>query len=60
MNSFTAGTRVFYWNNAGQAVYATVEAVQRKQDGTVVVSLKLDDGQSISLPAKSVTKVEAC
>ncbi|KAJ7232648.1 hypothetical protein B0H12DRAFT_1145032 [Mycena haematopus] len=59
MENFPTGTRVYFWNNAGKVVYATVEEVATKPDGTVVVSLKDDSGQTISLPAKSVTKVEA-
>ncbi|KAK7002190.1 hypothetical protein R3P38DRAFT_3367463 [Favolaschia claudopus] len=51
------GTRVFYWNSAGQTVYATVQSVETTKDGTVIVSLKEDTGNTILLPAKSVTKV---
>ncbi|KAJ7809350.1 hypothetical protein B0H13DRAFT_2385277 [Mycena leptocephala] len=50
MNAFPAGTRVSYWNSAGQAVYGTVQRVYRTSDGTVVVDVKEDSGKSIALP----------
>ncbi|KAJ6484003.1 hypothetical protein C8R45DRAFT_294910 [Mycena sanguinolenta] len=50
MENFPAGTRVFFWNKTGKAIYATVEQVVRASDGTVVVHLNDDSGQRISLP----------
>ncbi|KAJ7349200.1 hypothetical protein DFH08DRAFT_959372 [Mycena albidolilacea] len=51
---FPAGTRVFYWNGAGATVYGTVERAARAADGTVIVDIKKDDGQRISLPYANV------
>jgi len=57
MNMFPAGTRVFYWNGAGQTVYGTVQQVARAADGTVIVNIRTESGQNVSLPATSVNKV---
>ncbi|KAJ7724082.1 hypothetical protein DFH07DRAFT_971350 [Mycena maculata] len=58
MNNFPAGTRVFYWNGAGQAVYGVVQRIARAADGSIVVEIRLEGtGQVITLPASSVTKV---
>ncbi|KAJ6547062.1 hypothetical protein B0H19DRAFT_1266017 [Mycena capillaripes] len=53
---FPQGTRVFYWNGAGQTVYGTVQQVARTADGTIVVNIRTDSGQTVALPASSVTK----
>ncbi|KAF7358049.1 Pleiotropic drug resistance ABC transporter protein [Mycena venus] len=49
-----AGTRVLYWDGAGQAVYGTIQQVASAPDGTLICSIKTDSGQSITLPAASV------
>ncbi|KAJ7684655.1 hypothetical protein DFH06DRAFT_14202 [Mycena polygramma] len=52
------GTRVFFWNGAGQTVYGTVQQAMRTADGTAVLNIRIDTtGQIVTLPAASVTKV---
>ncbi|KAJ6484026.1 hypothetical protein C8R45DRAFT_1075322 [Mycena sanguinolenta] len=58
MESFPAGTRVFFWNKTGKAIYATVEQAVRASDGTVVVHLKDDSGQRVSLPCEIRARFE--
>ncbi|KAJ7445706.1 hypothetical protein B0H11DRAFT_1930404 [Mycena galericulata] len=64
MNSaFPAGTRIFYWNGAGQTVYGTVQRAARAADGTVVLEIRLDaTGGIITLPfcALKVVTDAAC
>ncbi|KAF8169674.1 hypothetical protein K438DRAFT_1849736 [Mycena galopus ATCC 62051] len=36
MDSFVAGTHVFFWNSAGAVVYATVESVTTNPDVLVL------------------------
>ncbi|KAJ7502674.1 hypothetical protein B0H11DRAFT_1989605 [Mycena galericulata] len=56
-NTFPAGTRVFYWNNAGQSVYGTVQRAARGADGELVVEIKVDaTGSIITIPARAVTR----
>ncbi|KAF7345420.1 hypothetical protein MVEN_01560000 [Mycena venus] len=51
IHPFEMGTRVFYWNGSGQAVYGTVQSLGRANDGTVIAEVKQqDNGQTISLP----------
>ncbi|KAJ7772765.1 hypothetical protein B0H14DRAFT_2966136 [Mycena olivaceomarginata] len=57
MNMFPPGTRVFYWNGAEQTVYGTVKQVAQTGDGTMVVNICNDNGESVDLPASSVHKV---
>ncbi|KAJ7797113.1 hypothetical protein B0H14DRAFT_3549138 [Mycena olivaceomarginata] len=52
-----AGTKVFYWNGAGQTVYGTVQQVEHMEDGAMVVKVRDDNGQTVALPANSVHKV---
>ncbi|KAJ7804475.1 hypothetical protein B0H14DRAFT_2883840, partial [Mycena olivaceomarginata] len=53
------GTKVFYWNGAGQTVhvYGTVQQVEHMEDGAMVVKVRDDNGQTVALPANSVHKV---
>ncbi|KAJ7757857.1 hypothetical protein B0H14DRAFT_2976362 [Mycena olivaceomarginata] len=48
---FLPGTRVFYWNGAGQTVYGTVQQVAHMEDGSMVVNIRDDNGQTVGLPA---------
>ncbi|KAJ7776082.1 hypothetical protein B0H14DRAFT_2964256 [Mycena olivaceomarginata] len=57
MNMFPPGTRVFYWNGAGQTVYGTVKQMAHTGDGTMVVNIRNDNGETVDLPASSVHKV---
>ncbi|KAJ7734182.1 hypothetical protein DFH07DRAFT_845000 [Mycena maculata] len=58
MNNFPAGTRVAYWNGAGEMVYGTVQRSGRSRDGTMLLEIRLEtSGQAITLPSASVTKV---
>ncbi|KAJ7657302.1 hypothetical protein DFH06DRAFT_1197925 [Mycena polygramma] len=57
MSAFPTGTRVTYWNAAGQVVYGTVQRASKTLDGTLVVEVREDSGKLITLPATSVTKV---
>ncbi|KAJ7882192.1 hypothetical protein B0H14DRAFT_2703934 [Mycena olivaceomarginata] len=57
MNMFLPGTRVFYWNGAGQTVYGTVKKVAQTGDGTMVVNICNKNDESVDLPASSVHKV---
>ncbi|KAJ7875156.1 hypothetical protein B0H14DRAFT_2716656 [Mycena olivaceomarginata] len=50
MDMFPPGTRVFYWNGAGQTVYGTVEQVAHMEDGSMVVNIRDDNGQTVGLP----------
>ncbi|KAJ7856850.1 hypothetical protein B0H14DRAFT_2752241, partial [Mycena olivaceomarginata] len=50
-------TRVFYWNGAGQMVYGMVQQVAHMEDGSMVVNIRDDNGQTVGLPASSVQKV---
>ncbi|KAJ7504816.1 hypothetical protein B0H11DRAFT_447537 [Mycena galericulata] len=53
-----AGTRIFYWNIAGQMVFGTVQRMMRGADGTPVLEVKLDaTGGLITLAAASVSRV---
>ncbi|KAK7015094.1 hypothetical protein R3P38DRAFT_1435537 [Favolaschia claudopus] len=54
---FPNGTRVFYWNAAGQTIYGTVQSSQRAADGTLILGIRTDGGTTVSLPAANVTKV---
>ncbi|KAJ6606491.1 hypothetical protein DFH09DRAFT_1299733 [Mycena vulgaris] len=56
-NTFQAGTRVFYWNSPGQAVYGTVQQIQHVAGGTLVLLIRTDSGVTVSLPATTVTRV---
>ncbi|KAJ7603239.1 hypothetical protein DFH06DRAFT_1256624 [Mycena polygramma] len=57
MSAFPTGTRITYWNAAGQVVYGTVQRASKIPDGTLVVEVREDSGKLITLPATSVTKV---
>ncbi|KAJ7153036.1 hypothetical protein C8R43DRAFT_452243 [Mycena crocata] len=58
MDNFPPGTRVSYWNAAGDTVYGTVQRAYRTPDGSTIVSLKRDgSGMLIELPALSLTKM---
>ncbi|KAJ7470274.1 hypothetical protein FB451DRAFT_330979 [Mycena latifolia] len=54
MNTFPAGTRVFYWAGGGQAVYGVVQRTTRGADGTVYVVISTGPNQSVTLPAVAV------
>ncbi|KAJ7502678.1 hypothetical protein B0H11DRAFT_2274793 [Mycena galericulata] len=50
-NAFPAGTRVFYFNGAGQTVYGTVQRTMMNADGNSLVEVKVDTtGAMIILP----------
>lgn len=57
MNTFPAGTRVFFWGALSAVVYGTVQSTDRLPDGTQIVRIQDDDGKAFTLPAASVTKV---
>ncbi|TFK76590.1 hypothetical protein BDN72DRAFT_891621 [Pluteus cervinus] len=57
MNAFPAGTRVFFWGANAQIVYGVVQSTSRLPDGTQVLVILDQSGQTLSLPAASVTKV---
>ncbi|EDR11782.1 uncharacterized protein LACBIDRAFT_313536 [Laccaria bicolor S238N-H82] len=57
MNTFPAGTRVFYWCSTGPIIYATVLSSSRLPDGTQLLKIKDDYGELITLPAAGVTLV---
>ncbi|KAJ6526737.1 hypothetical protein B0H19DRAFT_1196897 [Mycena capillaripes] len=54
---FPPGTRVHYWNGAGQKVYGTLQQEARTADGTIVCNIRTDSGQTVALPASSITVV---
>ncbi|KAJ7790344.1 hypothetical protein B0H14DRAFT_3570330 [Mycena olivaceomarginata] len=45
---FPRGTKVFYWNGTGQTVYGTVQQVEHMEDGTMVVKVRDDNGQTVA------------
>ncbi|KAJ7502684.1 hypothetical protein B0H11DRAFT_1989647 [Mycena galericulata] len=59
MNSaWPSGTRVSYWNGAGETVTGTVQRSARGADGTLVLEIRLDTtGSLITLPATSVSRL---
>ncbi|EDR10976.1 uncharacterized protein LACBIDRAFT_316028 [Laccaria bicolor S238N-H82] len=57
MNAFPAGTRVFYWCSTGPIIYATVQSSSRLPDGTQLLVIKDDNGETVTLPAAGVTLV---
>ncbi|KAJ6573389.1 hypothetical protein DFH09DRAFT_1362052 [Mycena vulgaris] len=48
------GTRVFYFNSAGTAVYGTVQQVMPVAGGTPLLLIKLDSGLTVSIPLAPV------
>ncbi|KAJ7875897.1 hypothetical protein B0H14DRAFT_2715084 [Mycena olivaceomarginata] len=57
---FPRGTKVFYWNGAGQTVYGTVQQVEHMEDGAMVVKVCDDNGQTIALPYADTFKTRPC
>ncbi|EDR05303.1 uncharacterized protein LACBIDRAFT_303084 [Laccaria bicolor S238N-H82] len=57
MNAFPTGTRVFYWCSTGPIIYATVQSSRRLPDGTQLLVIKDDNGETVTLPAAGVTLV---
>ncbi|KAJ7616019.1 hypothetical protein FB45DRAFT_1064185 [Roridomyces roridus] len=58
MNQVTAtGARVYYWDGAGRTRYGRVLRVVTSMDGTVLVEVRLENGDNVTLPATSVTRI---
>ncbi|KAK0227986.1 hypothetical protein IW262DRAFT_1531994 [Armillaria fumosa] len=55
MHSMPAGTHVFFWDTRGQIVCGVVKSTSVGADGTLMVVIKTDGGQTITLPAAAVT-----
>ncbi|RDB28583.1 hypothetical protein Hypma_015047 [Hypsizygus marmoreus] len=51
------GIRVFFWSSDAQIRYGTVVDAMRLEDGTQVLAIKTDHGETVSLPAAGVSLV---
>jgi len=51
------GVRVFIWDTNAKVVYGTIEDARRLPDGTQVVDIRADNGQTIKLPLAAVNIV---
>jgi len=51
------GIRVFFWTSNARVKYGTVLNSTDLKDGTQVLTIKPDDGETVSLPAAGVTIV---
>ncbi|KAF8919346.1 hypothetical protein CPB85DRAFT_1278687 [Mucidula mucida] len=54
--NFVVGDRVFFWDARQTAIYGTVTLVGRMADGSQLLTIQLDVGASVQLPASGVTK----
>ncbi|KAK0492378.1 hypothetical protein EDD18DRAFT_1184354 [Armillaria luteobubalina] len=53
MNVFP-GLRIFFYDSTGQLVSAVVESTSRAADGTEIVTIKINDGRTATLPSASI------
>ncbi|PBK85279.1 hypothetical protein ARMGADRAFT_566173 [Armillaria gallica] len=59
MNMFVAGARVFVFSTTGELIRGVVESTSRTADGMVLLKIRRESGDIISLPAIGVSRESA-
>ncbi|KAK0472573.1 hypothetical protein IW261DRAFT_1507132 [Armillaria novae-zelandiae] len=55
MSIFIIGSRVFFYDSAGRLARGVIESTSRTADGTLLIVIKRDSGETVTLPAAGVS-----
>ncbi|KAK0452829.1 uncharacterized protein EV420DRAFT_682784 [Desarmillaria tabescens] len=56
MNKFPSGSRVFFYSSTGNLMKGVVESTTHAANGTQMITIKCDNGATLTLPSASVFK----
>ncbi|KAK0222412.1 hypothetical protein IW262DRAFT_1494009 [Armillaria fumosa] len=55
MSIFVIGSRVFFYDSAGHLTRGVVQSTSRMADGTLMIVIKRDSGETVTLPAAGIS-----